>query len=85
MLARQGRRDEALELLERAVASDPSFAIAHYSVACMYALHGRRTEMLVAVEKAIALEASRRDEIRADADFTAYRDDPDFRRALGEA
>jgi len=52
-------------------------------VACIYALRGRKADMLAAVEKAIALEESRRDEIRADADFAAYRDDPDFRRALG--
>lgn len=81
-LASLGRYKEAVDACDEAIRLNPDDGLAYFDRACAYALLGKKDEMLADLGKAIDLEEERRQHAKTDADFDAFRDDPDFRRLV---
>ncbi|UCH78281.1 MAG: tetratricopeptide repeat protein [Candidatus Coatesbacteria bacterium] len=79
-----GRYEEAIDACDKAISLNADDALAYFNRACAYALLGKKDKMLADLGKAIGLEEERREHAKTDPDFDAYRNDPDFRRLLGE-
>jgi tetratricopeptide (TPR) repeat protein len=77
-LARQGRRERALQLAREAADAHPDRGTVLYNVACAEALAGERDAALEHLRRAVELEPRAEAWLRDDADLDAIRDDPGF-------
>ena len=75
---RVDRMDLAIESMETAVAIDNESAIAHYNLACYWALAEQVKMAVVHLSYAISLDEDYRLLIDEESDFDAIRDDRDF-------
>lgn len=75
---RMDRTDLAIEAMETAVQIDKESAIAHYNLACYWALARQVKMALVHLSSAFDLNPDYRDFVERESDFDAIRDDPDF-------
>ncbi len=76
------RTDLAIEAMETAVQIDNESAIAHYNLACYWAL-ARQVKMAVLhLSNAFDLNPEFRNYVDMEADFDAIREDPDFLSSL---
>lgn len=78
-----GRRDEAVVEMRRAVDLQPTYATGHYNLAAFAAHRGDKAELLARLAQAITHGAKQyvmdyRPIIRDDPDFDGFRSDPDF-------
>ncbi len=79
---RIGRTDLAIESMEIAVQIDNESAIAHYNLACYWAL-ARQVKMAVLhLSNAFDLNPQYREFVDQEPDFDAIREDPDFVASL---
>lgn len=91
-LQRRGKVDEGLEAFREAVEADPSYAMAHYNLACALArmrAAGRtcqadayRSTIIEHLERSVVLDARRRARARLDADLDPVRDTIGFQRII---
>jgi tetratricopeptide (TPR) repeat protein len=80
---RLDRTDLAIGVMETAVQIDNSSAIAHYNLACYFALDRQVKRAISHLSQALELNPVYRDYIDGEADFDGIRNDPDFVASLG--
>ena len=75
---------QAVAAYERAVATDPQYATAHYHAACAAALNHDADVACAWLEKAIHLAPRYRAMAQRDADFDPIREDTAFQTLVAE-
>ncbi len=80
--AYRGRRDEASQQIERAVAMRPNDANVLYNAACTYALLGMKDEALAMFVKSAEAGFSDFEWASRDADLASLHEEPEFKRVL---
>src|ERR1700692_27508 len=83
-LTLKGRFAEGLQLDRRLIQLRPADALAHYNLACSYALLKKVAPAIKALRKAIELGYCDFRYMREDRDLDAVRHDPRFRQLLHE-
>jgi len=78
LLANEGRADEALPLLDRALQEDPSSAMYLYARASVWAMKGNVDSAVSDLRQAIAVDPQVRFQAANDPDFEAIREEPAF-------
>jgi tetratricopeptide (TPR) repeat protein len=84
LLTLKGRYTEGLQVDRRLVALRPTDPLAHYNLACSYALLKRNELALKTLRRAIELGYRDFRYMREDRDLDAIRHDPRFRQLLRE-
>ncbi len=84
LLALKGRTAEGMQVDKRLVHLRPGDALAHYNLACSYALMKRLDQSIHTLRKAIELGYRDFRYIREDHDLDSIRKDPRFRQLLRE-
>jgi Flp pilus assembly protein TadD len=83
-LTLKGRYAEGLQIDKRLIKLRPDDALAHYNLACSYALLKRIDQAIVTLRKAVELGYRDFRYLRQDRDLDAIRHDPRFRQLLRE-
>ena len=83
-LTRKGRFAEGLQIDKRLVQLRPNDPLAHYNLACSYALLKRTEHALKTLRKAVELGYRDFRYLKEDRDLDAIRHDPRFRQLLRE-
>jgi len=81
-LAKAGRFDEAIALMQRDAESHPDHPALLYNLACYEALAERRDDALAHLARAVELNPRFREFAEQDSDFATLRDDPRFSEVL---
>lgn len=81
-LANNGVREEAFEVIDRALSIDVDDPMILYGAACVYALTDREEEAITHLEKALSQGCCHSDWIEKDTDLDALRDHPRFKALL---
>jgi tetratricopeptide (TPR) repeat protein len=84
LLTLKGRYSEGLKIDRRLVQLRPADALAHYNLACSYALLKRPEKSLENLRRAVELGYRDFRYMREDHDLDAIRHDPRFRQLLRE-
>lgn len=84
LLTLKGRFQEGLQIDKRLVQLRPADALAHYNLACSYALLKRADLSLQVLRRAVELGYRDFRYMREDHDLDAIRHDPRFRQLLRE-
>ena len=84
LLTLKGRYAEGLQVDRRLVQLRPTDALAHYNLACSYALLKRPDQCLKTLRRAVELGYRDFRYMREDRDLDAIRHDPRFRQLLRE-
>jgi tetratricopeptide (TPR) repeat protein len=84
VLTLKGRFAEGLQIDRRLVQLRPNDALAHYNLACSYALLKRPDQSLKTLRRAVELGYRDFRYMREDHDLDAVRHDPRFRQLLRE-
>jgi tetratricopeptide (TPR) repeat protein len=84
LLTLKGRFDEGLRIDQRLVRLRPDDALAHYNLACTYALMNRADLSLRTLRRAVELGYRDFRYMREDHDLDSIRHDPRFRQLLLE-
>ena len=84
LLTLKGRYTEGLQVDRRLVALRPTDPLAHYNLACSYALVKRAEQSLKTLRRAVELGYRDFRYMREDRDLDAIRHDPRFRQLLRE-
>jgi tetratricopeptide (TPR) repeat protein len=84
LLTLKGRYVEGLQVDRRLVQLRPSDALAHYNLACSYALLKRNEQALKTLRRAVELGYRDFRYMREDRDLDTIRHDPRFRQLLRE-
>ena len=84
ILTLKGRYAEGLQIDKRLVAAAPGDALAHYNLACSYALLKRPDQALKTLRRAVELGYRDFRYMREDRDLDSIRHDPRFRQLLRE-
>ena len=79
-----GRYDEALADYNQALELRPDHEGTLYNLACLFSLWGKPDDALSYLEKAIAKDKKFREDAKTDKDFDNIRDDPRFKKLVGE-
>ena len=74
--------DAAVDTLQRAFEANPKDALAHFNMACYRAVQNRPEEALTLLANAFALDPKLKKLAKAEKDFDAIRDLPEFRKLL---
>ncbi len=80
--AEVGRRNEAAQQLEMAVAMRPNDPSVLYNAACTYGLLSLKTESLAVLKRAVEAGFTDMEWISRDTDLACLRDEPEFKRIL---
>jgi tetratricopeptide (TPR) repeat protein len=83
-LTLKGRTRDGLEIDRRLVRLRPQDALAHYNLACSYALTRRTEAALQALRRAVELGYRDFRYMRQDHDLDAIRNDPRYRQLIQE-
>jgi tetratricopeptide (TPR) repeat protein len=83
-LYRNRQYDKALSALERSVQLDPKYARGYYNMALVLWKLGRHEDAIKAVRHAVELDPEIRRQLRADDQFTPFRQLPEFRSLITE-
>ncbi|MDX6541430.1 MAG: hypothetical protein QOI71_3040 [Gaiellales bacterium] len=78
----QGNDGAAVRIMREAAAERPDDGGTHFNLACMESLTGRHADAVESVRRAIELDPKLKELARADEDFEALRDDPEFQALL---
>jgi tetratricopeptide (TPR) repeat protein len=81
-LIRLGRYDEALQAVDKAMSLDPNNPNDYYNKAVAFALKQDKEQMMTNLKKAIELKSDFRAQAKSDADFSAFKDDDDFKNLV---
>jgi tetratricopeptide (TPR) repeat protein len=81
-LAKEGRFDEAIALMQRDAEAHPDHPALLYNLACYEALADRRDDALAHLARAIELNPRFREYAESDEDFASLQGDPRFSEAL---
>jgi tetratricopeptide (TPR) repeat protein len=81
-LAKEGRFDEAIALMQRDAEAHPDHPALLYNLACYEALADRRDDAVAHLARAIELNPRFREFAEKDEDFASLRGDPRFSEAL---
>lgn len=84
LLTLKGRYAEGLRIEQRLVRLRPDDALAHYNLACAYALANRHEQSLRTLRRAFELGYRDFRYVREDHDLASIRHDPRFRELLLE-
>ena len=84
LLTLKGRYAEGLQVDKRLVGLRPGDALAHYNLACSYALLKRNELALKTLRRAVELGYRDFRYMREDSDLDSVRRDPRFRQLLRE-
>ena len=84
LYTKTGRISDGLRMDRKLVRLQPDNATAHYNLACSLALCKRRPDALRALHKAITLGYSDREWMLKDPDLACLKDDPNFKKLLGQ-
>jgi tetratricopeptide (TPR) repeat protein len=84
LLTLKGRFAEGLQIDRRLVQLRPADALAHYNLACSYALLKRPEQSIKTLRRAVELGYRDFRYMREDHDLDAIRQDPRFRQLLRE-
>ena len=80
---RMDRTDLAIEAMETAIQIDNGSAIAHYNLACYWALAHQVKMAILHLSNAFELNPDYRSFVEVEPDFDGIRQDPDFINSLG--
>lgn len=83
-LTQKGRYAQGLQIDKRLIQLRPNDALAHYNLACSYALLKKGDQALKTLRRAIELGYRDFRYMREDRDLDYVRDDPRFRQLLRE-
>ena len=83
-LTLKGRYAEGLQIDKRLIQLRPTDALAHYNLACSYALLKRPDQAIKTLRRAVELGYRDFRYMREDKDLAAIRHDPRFRQLLRE-
>lgn len=83
-LTRKGRYNQGLQIDKRLIELRPSDPLAHYNLACSYALTGRTDQSIKTLRRAVELGYCDFRYMREDRDLESIRQDPRFRQLLRE-
>jgi tetratricopeptide (TPR) repeat protein len=83
-LTLKGRYAQGLQIDKRLIQLRPNDALAHYNLACSYALLKRPEQAIKTLRRAIELGYRDFRFMREDRDLDSVRHDPRFRQLLGE-
>jgi hypothetical protein len=75
--------DEAVRLLQTAVALRPKDTNTMYNAACTFGVLGRKADALETVKKALAAGYGNLDWMAKDPDLDCLHDEPEFRKLVG--
>lgn len=78
-----GKYAESIASISRVLDDEPDHALAHYTIACAYALGGDADRALAAIEHALASEPDLGPDIAGDPDFASIASDPRFQALVG--
>jgi tetratricopeptide (TPR) repeat protein len=78
-----GKYPECIASIRRVLDEHPDHALAHYTIACAYALSGNADAALSSIDEAITADPDLADSIAGDSDFASLQGDPRFARLLG--
>jgi len=82
--AAQGKKEKALEAVEKIIQIDPEDGLAVYNSACVYARMNMKEEALKYLRIAFNIGYKNvRDWINTDPDFDSIRDEPEFKEIVG--
>lgn len=81
-LAKEGRFDEAIEMMRRDAEAQPDHPALLYNLACYEALAERVDDALAHLERALELNPRFREFAEQDSDFESLRGDPRFSEVL---
>ena len=83
LLAKQGRKDEAIRHMEESVRKAPMDSIVHYNAACLYALAGDPEKSIDCLENCrFRVGNLNREWLMHDSDLDSVREHPRFREIL---
>ena len=80
-----GQYDELSARLKEVIAANPQYPMLSYNLACSESLGGRPREAIEHLRRAIEGSEKYRSDARADSDFDAIRDDPEFTALIGDS
>jgi tetratricopeptide (TPR) repeat protein len=83
-LTRKGRYNQGLQIDKRLVELRPQDSLAHYNLACSYALTGRTDHAIKTLRCAVELGYRDFRYMKEDRDLESIRQDPRFRQLLRE-
>jgi tetratricopeptide (TPR) repeat protein len=83
-LTRKGRYNQGLQIDKRLVELRPQDSLAHYNLACSYALTNRPDQAIKTLRSAVELGYRDFRYMREDRDLESIRQDPRFRQLLRE-
>jgi uncharacterized Ntn-hydrolase superfamily protein len=78
----QGKLDQAVAAMEKAVERSPKSGDAWYDYACYLSLSGNKVEALVALKKALVLTPKSASMAKTDTDLDSLRKEPEFKRLV---
>jgi tetratricopeptide (TPR) repeat protein len=73
-----GKYPECIGTLRHVLDEHPDHALAHYTIACAYALSGNADAALSSIQEAITADPDLAESIASDTDFASLQDDPRF-------
>ena len=79
---KQGKLDQAISALTQAVNINPSLAMAHYNLACIYSLKKETNQAMAFFQKAITLDPDYKDHSKNDTDFNNVRHSSIYRELI---
>lgn len=80
-----GRYPECIASISRVLAAEPEHSLAHYTIACAYALSGDADNALGSVGRALELAPELAPDVAADSDFDSLKGDQRFRKLVHAA
>jgi TolB-like protein/Flp pilus assembly protein TadD len=80
--AEDGRLDEAVVQLRKALELRPNDPNIHYNAACAYGLMNKKAEALATLKKSVQLGYSNSDWLKRDTDLNCLHGDPEFERIV---
>ncbi|MFH1760360.1 MAG: tetratricopeptide repeat protein [bacterium] len=81
---RTQRLDKAILCLEQLADHQPDQAIALFNLSCYYSLDCRREESLALLKKAVEKDGRYKDLARVEEDYNYIRNDPEFKKIIGD-
>jgi tetratricopeptide (TPR) repeat protein len=79
----QTKTNEAIELLDEAIKSDPNHYASLYDRACAYSLQGNKKNAIRDLGKAFAISDKNKDWAKTDSDLYNIRNTPEFKELVG--
>jgi hypothetical protein len=80
-----GEHDELGARLKELIADNPQYPMLVYNLACSESLSGRTADAIDHLRRAIDGADKHRADARADSDFDPIRDEPSFKRLIGDS